>query len=63
MKNKTLTIFSQRLAGLLMLKGFVLVDVGTNDIDQNKRVFFFNDTEEVKNVIEDFKKHKSKYFK
>lgn len=48
---RTYTVFSQRLAGYLMLNGFVLEGIGTNDHDSRKRVFFFKDSDELQCAI------------
>lgn len=49
--SRTFTIYSQRLAGYLMLHGFVLEDIGTNFHDSSKRVFFFKDSEDLQKAI------------
>ena len=48
---RTFTIYSQRLAGYLMQQGFVLEDLGRNDRNPDKRVFFFKDSEELQKAI------------
>lgn len=47
-------IFSQKLAGLLMLKGFVLKAMRPDKYHPNRNVFIFNDSEELRNVLNDF---------
>lgn len=49
--SRTFTIYSQRLAGHLMTLGFVLEDIGTNDRNPRKRVFFFKDSAELQKAI------------
>lgn len=49
--SRTFTIYSQRLAGYLMLQGFVLEDIGINNQDSSKRVFFFKDSAELQQAI------------
>lgn len=49
--SRTFTIYSQRLAGYLMLQGFVLEDIGINNHDSSKRVFFFKDSAELQQAI------------
>lgn len=49
--SRTFTIYSQRLAGYLMLQGFVLEDIGVNNHNSSKRVFFFKDSAELQQAI------------
>ena len=49
--SRTFTIYSQRLAGYLMLQGFVLEDIGINNQNSSKRVFFFKDSDELQKAI------------
>lgn len=49
--TRTFTIYSQRLAGYLMLHGFVLEDIGINNQNSSKRVFFFKDSDELQKAI------------
>ncbi|MDD6466603.1 MAG: hypothetical protein PUF50_00270 [Erysipelotrichaceae bacterium] len=44
-KKKIKTIYSQRVAGLLMTKGFVLLGMDRNRNGSNKNVFYFNESE------------------
>lgn len=55
-KNTMKTIFSQKLAGNLMQKGFVLVDMRPNKDGTGKNVFFFKDTPELNNAIAEYQK-------
>lgn len=50
------TIYSQRLAGTLMLKGFVLAGMERNkDSDSGRNVFFFKDSPELEAAIKEYK--------
>ena len=49
------TIFSQKLAGYLMLKGFVLVGMEQGKNLSGKNVFYFNDSDELKSAMEEYK--------
>lgn len=48
-------VFSQRLAGYLMLKGFKLLRMNVNLDDPKKHVFCFNNNEDVIQAIQDYK--------
>ena len=50
-EKKMRTIFSQKLAGILMQKGFVLVEMRPNTNGNGKNVFYFNDSPELEKVI------------
>lgn len=54
-KRKMKTVYSMKLAGLLMQKGFVLVDMRPNDNGSGKNVFYFNESPELERVIEVYK--------
>lgn len=54
-EKKMRTIFSQKLAGILMQKGFVLVEMRPNTNGNGKNVFYFNDSHELDNVIAEYK--------
>ena len=58
MENEKLncTIFSQRLAGQLMTKGYPLLGLGKDPADENKHVFFFRNTDKIKAEIENYKR-------
>lgn len=45
------TIFKMHLAGYLMQRGFVLVDIGINRYNPDKRVFYFKDSQELQAAI------------
>lgn len=50
-ETKLRVIYNQRLAGILMAKGFVLVGMDKNADNSGRNVFFFNDTAELANAI------------
>lgn len=54
-------IFSQKLAGLLMLKGFVLKYMKPDKYNPSRNIFVFNDSEELKKVLDEFKREKFSY--
>ena len=54
-ERKMKTIFSMKLAGLLMQKGFVLVEMRPNTNGNGKNVFYFNDSPELEKVIDEYK--------
>lgn len=47
-------IFSQRLAGFLMFNGHRLVDIKRNLNNPKKNVFYFFETDELNELIEDY---------
>lgn len=55
-KIKYRYVFSQRLAGFLMQKGFVLIRMNRNLDDRSKNVFLFKDSEEIESAIQDYSK-------
>lgn len=58
MENKTITIFSQRLAGYLMLNKFVLISMRPDINGSGRNLFFFNDSEEIQEKIRQYKNSK-----
>jgi len=54
--KKDYIIFNQKLAGYLMTKGFVLkkMDKTTRD-NSNRNVFYFNETNDLVRIVEEFK--------
>jgi hypothetical protein len=54
--KKEYIVFSQRLAGELMIRGFVLkrMDKTTRN-DSNRNVFFFNESEELLKFVKEYK--------
>lgn len=53
--SKMITIFSQKLAGYLMMHSFVLVSMRPNKNNTGKNVFFFNDSPDLQMAIEEYK--------
>ena len=54
-ERKLKTIFSMKLAGVLMQNGFVLVDMRPNTNGSGKKEFYFNDSPELEKMINQFK--------
>lgn len=54
--KKEYIVFSMKLAGYLMQKGFVLkrMDKTTRD-NSDRNIFFFNESEDLLSVIEEYK--------
>ena len=52
---KMITIFSQKLAGYLMMHSFVLVGMRPNKNNNGKNVFFFNDSPDLQMAIKEYK--------
>jgi hypothetical protein len=52
--KKEYVIFNQRLAGYLMMNGFVLKHMEKSE-KSNKNIFFFNESDELFIKIKDFK--------
>lgn len=52
-------VMSQRLAGFLMLRGFVLQGIGDNRRHVGRNVFFFNDSPELRMAMADYKQMSS----
>lgn len=50
------TVFSQRLAGFLMQKGFVLVGIDRSDRNDGRNVFFFKQTQELMEAIDEYRR-------
>lgn len=51
-------IKNMRLAGYLMQRGFVLVDIAKNTDGSGRNVFFFNDTTELNNAMSKYLREK-----
>ena len=49
------TIFSMKLAGVLMQNGFVLVDMKPNTNGSGKNVFYFNDSPDLEKIVTQYK--------
>lgn len=52
---KTITIFSQKLAGYLMMHSFVLIGMRPNNNNAGKNVFFFNNTPDLRMALEEYR--------
>lgn len=56
--RKDLIIFNQRMAGYLMLMGYVLLDMRPDiNSSSGKNVFIFKDTPQIRNSMSDFLNH------
>lgn len=55
-KTKYRYIFSLRLAGFLMQRGFVLLRMNRNLDDPTKNVFLFKDSQEIESAIQEYQK-------
>jgi hypothetical protein len=54
--KKEYIIFSNRLAGFLMMSGYVLKRMGKSDKEgSNRNIFFFNESPELLKKIEEYK--------
>ena len=56
--DKKITIYSQRLAGTLMARGFVLKGVENDPNGSNRNVFIFNETPEILKAMNEYMTHK-----
>ncbi len=57
--KKDYVVFNQRLAGKLMTAGFVLKSMSkTKKDNSNRNVFYFNESEDLLRVVEQFKSSK-----
>lgn len=54
-KKPTVPIFSMKLAGIAMTKGFVLLSMERNYDGSGKNVFYFNDSPELRNLMAEYK--------
>lgn len=54
-KQKNIAIFTQKLCGYLMMKGFVLIDLKPHENKSGRNVFYFNNTPEIIKAIEEYK--------
>jgi len=57
MKNN-ITVFNAGLAKKLIKLGYVVKDIEPNRENPQKTVFFFEATEEIKNIINDYRNRK-----
>lgn len=53
-KAATFPVYLQKMAGFLMYRGFVLVDIAPNNKTPNKNVFFFRESAEIQEAISDY---------
>ena len=61
--KKEFIVFSQLMAGYLMMRGFVLQKIIPSTKDEDKNVFIFNETEELKIAMEEYKKPNNRKIK
>lgn len=52
--KKVRAIYTQKLAGYLMLRGFVLIDMKPNRKNPNRNDFLFGDSPELQKAIDDY---------
>lgn len=57
-ETKSRPIYRQRVAGYLMLRGFVLVAMKPNTDNSGRNVFYFKDSPELDAAIQDYSKVK-----
>lgn len=64
MSNKReFTVFSQTLAGFLMMRGFVLKRMTQSKKDFNRNVFIFNESDELLNALKEYQKPNNRKIK
>ena len=51
---KKYVVFNQKVAGFLMVKGFVLKKIEKSHENSHMNVFIFNDTRELRNKISEY---------
>lgn len=54
-KQKTIGIYSMKLAGIAMSRGFVLLSMERNNDGSGRNVFFFNDSLDLQKLITEYK--------
>ena len=54
-KSVCIPVYSNRLAGVLMAKGYVLQDMKPNTRQRERNVFYFVDSPQIKKEIQDYK--------
>lgn len=54
--KEPMAIFTQRLAGFLMLNGFILIGTEPSRNNPRKNIFFFNDSPRLREYMEEYKK-------
>lgn len=55
MSGDKFVVMSQKMAGYLMMRGFVLQGIGENHRYKERRVFFFNNTEQLRLAIDQYR--------
>lgn len=53
--NNGMTIYTQRLAGFLMFKGFVLIAMQPDNSGSRRNVFHFRHSPEIEAAIQEYK--------
>ncbi len=53
-KKKIFNVYNQRMAGYLMQRGFVLMDIQPDLKKTGRNVFLFNDTLQLRSAIDDY---------
>lgn len=53
-KQKTIGIYSMKLAGIAMSRGFVLLSMERNTDGSGRNVFFFNDSPNLQKLITEY---------
>ena len=53
--KKTIGIYSMKLAGLAMYRGFVLLSMEKHSDGSGRNIFFFNDSPELQELIAEYK--------
>lgn len=53
-KRKTFPVYNQRMAGYLMMKGFVLVNIAPNEKYKGRNVFYFWDSDMIRETIQEY---------
>ena len=53
-ERKSFIVYSQKMAGYLMQKGFVLIDMQPDLKKSGRNVFFFMDTPQLKSSIDEY---------
>lgn len=59
-EKTNVTIFSQKLAGELMVKGFVLAAMEPNRSGDGKNVFFFKNSPQIQVAIKDYQNRRKR---
>lgn len=54
-KHNYMAIFSLRMAGYLMMHGFVLLDMREHISGSGKKVFYFKKTQALESAMEEYK--------